>query len=393
MEQYKKTLAALLTVLPVAGGAETLGEVLAGGATSLDLRYRYEQVDQQNLPETAGASTVRTRLGYATAELSGLSAYIEMEDVHKVGTADYTTPGAGALATPEGPKKPGHPVVADPLAAELNQSYLQYRRGGSTLRYGRQRIIRGAARFVGNVGWRQNEQTFDAFSFENTSIEDLKVFAAYISDRNTVTFTDIDMDTMLLDIAWAGVPGGALSARYYDIQLDRSPAQWETAGLRYEGGASAFTFALEYARQEQANGAEPDYSRLEAGYDFGALKLGAGVETLGSDSGTAFATPLATLHAFNGWADQFLATPAAGLEDRFVSIGAGSGGVDLLLVLHDFSTDIGGVDLGEEVDLLAVKSLSKQWKAGVKFAGYSAGEAASGYADVDKFWLWTEFGF
>ena len=45
-----------------------------------------------------------------------------------------------------------------------------------------------------------------------------------------------------------------------------------------------------------------------------------GIEILANDKETSFATPLATLHKFNGFADQFLATPSQGLEDKFLKI-------------------------------------------------------------------------
>ena len=46
---------------------------------------------------------------------------------------------------------------------------------------------------------------------------------------------------------------------------------------------------------------------------------------LGSDGGVAaFQTPLATLHAFNGWADLFLTTPARGLRAWWASVTFGT---------------------------------------------------------------------
>ncbi len=52
--------------------------------------------------------------------------------------------------------------------------------------------------------------------------------------------------------------------------------------------------------------------------------LGVGYELLGSDDGVAaFQTPLATLHKFNGFADQFLVTPAGGLQDIYFYAKAG----------------------------------------------------------------------
>jgi len=43
-------------------------------------------------------------------------------------------------------------------------------------------------------------------------------------------------------------------------------------------------------------------------------------EQLGGNGVPALQTPLATLHAFNGWDDQFLTTPAGGLADRYLAV-------------------------------------------------------------------------
>ena len=263
--------------------ASELGDALMNGKVSLNMRLRYEQVDQANIANTADASTIRTRLGYLTGTVSGLSAFIEMEDVHKFVVDDYNTPSGGVLATDLGPKNANFPIVADPIGTELNQSFLQYKSGKSTSKFGRQRIIRGNARFIGNVGWRQNEQTFDGFSYQNNS-ENLSIFAAYVSNRNTITFTDIDMDTSLFDLSYNGAGGGTLTAYYYDIAVDAvNGAFWETTGLRYAGKSGPLSYALEYATQDRRDTLQPDYSLVELAYQFEGFSATVGVETLGSD--------------------------------------------------------------------------------------------------------------
>ncbi len=158
----RKQLVSLLAVatLPVAmpfsavHAENAVTKALAEGTGSASLRYRYEVVDQQNIAEDAEASTVRTRVGYKTGEVAGLTGYVEFEDVRVVGTERYnsTMNGLGI-----------YPVVVDVESTELNQGFLSYNAGAeTTVKAGRQRIILDNARFVGNVGWRQNEQTFDA---------------------------------------------------------------------------------------------------------------------------------------------------------------------------------------------------------------------------------------
>jgi hypothetical protein len=55
------------------------------------------------------------------------------------------------------------PVIADPEITELNQVDLGWRPTSElTLRGGMHEITRGNQRFVGNVGWRHNRQSFGA---------------------------------------------------------------------------------------------------------------------------------------------------------------------------------------------------------------------------------------
>ena len=71
-------------------------------------------------------------------------------------------------------RKTQYPVVADPEATEVNQAYLIY--GGipdTRLQAGRRAIKLDNQRFVGNVGFRQNEQTFDSATIANSTLTDL----------------------------------------------------------------------------------------------------------------------------------------------------------------------------------------------------------------------------
>ena len=105
---------------------------------------------------------------------------------------------------------------------------------------------------------------------------------------------------------------------------------------------------------------DADYYAFEGGIELGGLgietvTLKAGIESLGSDNGDyGFATPLATMHKFNGWADTFLATPAQGLDDTYVSLNGKAYGGKWLLAYHSFDANdsANGVDdLGTELNV------------------------------------------
>ena len=132
-------------------------QALTEGKVRVNLRYRYEHVDQDNDLKSANAHTTRTRLGYQTGSFEGFSLFAEMEDIRDIFSEDFnsTTNGKTRFST-----------VPDPQQTELNQAYLQFSKSldkfDVLFQHGRQRQKWDNDRFIGNVGWRQNEQTYDA---------------------------------------------------------------------------------------------------------------------------------------------------------------------------------------------------------------------------------------
>jgi hypothetical protein len=120
---------------------------------------------------------------------------------------------------------------------------------------------------------------------------------------------------------------------------------------------------------------------------YGNFDIGLGWEVLTGDadnSGAAFRTPLATLHAFNGWADKFLVTPGPGLDDRYLKFKATRGNAILQLRFHDFEAEDSAVDFGDELDLRVGYKINERLRGDLFFAHYEGG---GGIADTDKFWL------
>ena len=394
----RKHLVSLLAVatLPVAipfsmAHAESaVTRALTEGTGSASLRYRYEVVDQQDKVEDAEASTVRTRVGYKTGELSGLSGYVEFEDVRVVGAERYnsTVNGLGI-----------YPVVVDVESTELNQGFLLYKAGEeTTVKAGRQRIILDNARFVGNVGWRQNEQTFDAVMVSNKSLAETEIKYAYLGNVNNIKAQNIDLKGHLLNISYSGLSAGKLTGYSYMLDYDNSTADTQTLGLRFSGkqkvGDVGLLYTAEFATQsdyaDAPSSVDADYTLLEGGIKAAGVTAKLGYEVLGGDGVYGFSTPLATGHAFNGWADKFLGTPATGLQDTYVSVMSKVAGVKLLGVYHDYSADEGSADYGSEINLLAAKKLSKHYTVGVKYASYDADTVS---VDTDKLWMWAQASF
>lgn len=379
----------------------SLGEAVTKGKISLNLRYRYEDVEQTGFVEPGKASTLRTSLGYRTLWWNRLSAMLEFENVVNVGFSnDHNNGGFGSLWN----GVTDRPAIPDPPLTEINQVSLDWKPMDSlSIRGGRQEIIIDNARLIGNVGWRQNHQSFDGATARFTGVKKLDLSYAYIARQRTVSGASNPMSTSHLEGAYTFTGVGSLHGYLLSVDFDHE-SLWlkstTTYGAFFEGKSDlaenlGLTYRLEFATQQEAGknpeSIEADYLRADLGLIFGRVTAAAGYEVLGgADGDGAFNTPLATLHKFNGWADKFLTTPTDGLTDFFVILGANVGRFALLGVYHDFSADSGGADWGSEFDASVVYTAPWKQKFAIEAAFYDAGDWAT---DTDKIWLWTQWGF
>jgi len=379
--------------------AETLAEALREGDAIIDLRARYESVEQGGFAEEADALTSRLRVGFQTAPLKSTALLAEgvivedLVDDYNSTTNDQTQ----------------YPVVADPtdFAAINRFALINKSLDRTTLTFGRQRIIHDDQRFVGNVGWRQNEQTFDALRAQWGSTK-IKTDLTYASQVNRVFGPDSPQgkwegDVVLANFAYT-LPVGTLSLFDYYLDIDGvASASTNTVGMKLAGskpvGKLTATYAAAYAQQGEAglNAADvdTDYELLEGGLNFAKVGFALGYEVLGSDGTVGFATPLATLHAFQGWADKFLATPAAGIEDSYVRFNYPLGkrgrftSIAAVAVFHDYEADVGGAHFGEELNLQLV-ARTERIALTAKYADYRADELLT---DTDKIWVSIDYAF
>lgn len=384
----------------VAAQVRTLDAAVARGDASGSFYLRYETVDEDNALDTAKALTLRSAIKYTTATLNGFSGVIELEDVRIVGVGDYSVPTSNY--------NPGrYSVINDPETTEFNQSYLQYVNGGFTTRLGRQDIRYDNQRFIGAVPWRQDYQTFDAVTLEykKDAAQTYTLDYHYLTQRERIFAQDADIDSK--DHLFHGVvntPIGAVTGYAYlleeDIPLDNS---LDTYGARLTGtrrvGSVDATYLAEYATQESERGAaqfDADYFIVEGGVTLQGVTFKLGLESLGSDNGAyGFATPLATLHAFEGWADQFLTTPTQGIEDAYLNIAGPLAGGTLTFVYHNFSAERSTPtvdDLGDEYNVQWIRPIRNNYQYGIKYADYRQGDLL---AKVDKqiFWTWVQMTF
>lgn len=322
---------AATTVITEAGTPAPSPEIAAATVAPwitpiIDIRARYEFADIDGL-DPAHALTIRERVGFKTKAWHGFSALVEGEFTQDI-IDDYSS---GAPGTD--PFDVRNSVISDPENNELNQAFLQYTGFDTTVKVGRQRIIYDNAAFVGNVGWRQNEQTYDAVSISNTSITGLTLNYAYVDQVNRIfgedatgIFENAPGEIHLLNASYTGIKGVTLGGYIYDMSFDDGVTTgWDnqTYGISAKGAVAGFTLYGELAYQDEAgplNNEEGLYAHFTATKAlFDTHSLVVGVEHL--DAGVQ--TPLATVHAFNGYAD---ATDArringthGGLTDTYAS--------------------------------------------------------------------------
>ncbi|HLF12977.1 MAG TPA: alginate export family protein, partial [Gammaproteobacteria bacterium] len=310
------------------GGAATAaqmpGEAFREADFIVDWRVRYESVDQGGFGQTADAATSRLRGGLQTApyfDTALLAELVWIEDV--VGDYNSTTNG-----------QTQYPVVADPsdFAAINRFALINKSLANTTLTIGRQRINLDDTRFVGSVAWRQNEQTFDGLRAEVAGAK-LKADLTYANQVNRVFGPDSPVGEWHGDVLLSNVSHtfslGTLTAFDYLLDLeDAAAVSSNTVGLRLTGSKPVGRFAANYVASiatQADTGRNPadfteQYYFLEGGLKLKKLTLSLGYEVLTGNGTTAFQTPLATMHAFQGWADKFLTTPAAGIEDRYLKL-------------------------------------------------------------------------
>lgn len=447
-------------VLPETGD---ISDAITNGKTDLLMRLRYEDV-QDDIPasspligtEDATLLSLRAALGFTTARFHGFWGRLEAEASTRLGSDDALNADED-LTFPPGPLgsriAEGHSLIPDNNFAEFNEAFIGWRspsggcpnapencNGHTSVKLGRQTIIFNNHRWVGNIVWRQNNQSFDAVRIDNSSLKNLTLSYVYLDRVNRLfchdsVFKDYEMNnTHLINVAYT-FPFGKLSGYGYLLDFNDNPRtpftegvgagpgitnfDSDTWGLRFVGKhmlSDGFTLLseLEWANQKPSGDSasnldDNNYINIEIG---GAFKLGGipvvlklGQETLQGNGVNAVQTPLATVHAFNGWADKFVgapggsATPPGGLKDSSVNLvakGLMSGVIGpskLVVQYHDYTADttVAGIkNYGDEWDLLLAKPFTKQWLGLIKYASFKDGGDGFSY-DTRKFWVMAQY--
>jgi len=410
-------IAAMIGLLAASGAdaGQSLSDWLGQGTPVVDMRARYEGVDDKSKALYASAPTIRARLGFETAAWNGLSLAVDFDEVLASDSAYNSTRNG----------KTAYPTIGDPAMTALNRLQLTYATDFDTkIVVGRERLQFGDQRFIGNSGWRQHEQTFDALTLVNNSVEDLTLTYSYVERVNRVFGPNnpmpatgpaghFDSNSHLFNAVYSGVPGLKLEGYAYLLKLDQkgpaasvlatSKLSTATYGVRAEYRATlseGLTGQLNGAIAHQENFANNpltialDYRLAEGGLSYQGATALVGYEAMGGNGTVGFSTPFASLHPFDGLADMFLTTPVNGLDDFYLKASYAVPGFLTLkslsasLVYHSFTTDRGNVGIGNEWDALLELAVDRKLSLLLGVADYrGAGIGLGGFKDKTVNWL------
>ena len=401
-----------------ADGINVLNDVKVSG----QIRPRYEYADVKDNGLDAGqALTSRVKLN-ASANLfgvEGLNANVGLIGVYDFGWSSENGFNQGKTewsANPDGSYEkivlgPDNDKIVDPATAMLSNLEMTYKVNKTLLHVGRGQVNLDNQRFIGTVGWRQLERSYDSAFIADSTIPNLNILAAYVwglegvaSNAQTNTATVLlhanykVMDELSITaydymIAnFADIYGAALTGK-----INAGPAK---LSYRAEYAMEADN-TMEYGSNSVTNSVDADYYNIDVSANISGVIVGVDYEFMSGADGdkTTFISPLGTNHKFNGWADVYLGGHAGtGLIDMNGKIGYTAKGFGkVLAVYHQFLADTevdGQDDMGSEIDFLyankisAVNGLSVLLK-GALFSGGDIGQTK----DVEKYWVQLDYKF
>jgi hypothetical protein len=449
-------------------------DALFAGKFDLWIRTRYEDVkddipDGSTLADADKAHLLSTRIqaGYTTARWRGFYLRGEGEWATRIGS-DNNFDAAGDLRFPPGPAgsriADGNALIPDSNFLEINEAFIGWQsatggcpnapgpcNGTTSVKLGRQSIIYDNHRWVGDIVWRNNNQSYDALRIDNSSIKNVNLSYSNIKKAKR-TFGEASPfnewkfnNGHLINVSYK-FPIGKLVGYGYLLDFKdnhRTPFpegvgkgpgivnfDSDTWGLRFFGkyplgNAFDLLYDVEYANQDPTDSASPalddnNYTNIELGVRFGGTRvdglglmpigeptyiLEIGQETLEGNGVNALQTPLATVHAFNGWTDKFVGapggseTPVNGLVDTSLTatvLGLGAkfiGKNKIVFQYHDYESDRGSTDYGKEWGILWAKPDlfgNENVLGAIKYADYDADDFSD---DTEKFWFLMQYRF
>lgn len=384
-----------MATLAGVSGTVAADDLLPDGVV-LDLHYRTAHIDETGYAKPANADTLRATLGYLWKFAPNWSAYAEGTKVVSLFDGKYNSGANGETK---------YPSESDPPSTELSAAWIGYDNGTVDLRAGRQYVALDDQRFFTASLWRQNPQSFDAFSsalnFDTgTTLRYIYLGEVHRTVGNSYpdpTQREWSVEGNLFHIDQT-LPVGTLTGYDYLVENDTTAKySWRTAGARYTGtenfGVTTLNWTAEFAQQNswRNNPVQytADYHLFELNYGLPQISLKLGDELLGGNGKTAFSSPYGSNHGFDGWTNQFKNVPADGLEDRYAGgFGKITSALSWGLTFHNFFAQRNDQRYGSEANASLTYALNRNWSTEVDYANYhSNGFSVSQH----ELWLQLEY--
>lgn len=390
-------VAFVLAALPASARAFDDIRNTIGGRFFLELRPRYNLIEETDKPLRAEGFTQRTTAGWQGAPLPDLRLTLELIHAGPFGKREFNTVGAANRTSP-------YPLLPDPHHTGLNRAFVEYTGLAATrLRAGRQVVRLGNQRWVSDNDFRNVPQLFDGVSAVYSGLGAVRLEAGHYRRVRETSGARQDIALTVLEAAWNPAADHGISAyAVFHDQPDNlsfsglANESYRVVGMRAEGTAATWrgidvVYAAEYARQHAHAGGDPridvGYRRLGAGLSTPAWTVRYDHEVRGSNRGLyGLQAPLTDHYAWNGWTLHFFTGPREGLVDRWATARLAAGPVTLYAEAHRFRSDFGNVGLGREVDLGATWEIRPEIVARLQHGRYDPG-AGTPDPTVRKTWL------
>ena len=386
-------IVASLGALPPVAAAQDF----AGGQFWLELRPRWNRIEESDKPEVAQGGTVRAIAGWRSGRWNGLRATLEGIHADHWGRSDFNENGADIPISP-------YPLLPDPRHTGVNRAYLEYSAPeGFTARAGRLRVAMDNQRWVSDNDFRQIPQLFDGATLEYTGLESTRLTAGWFGQIRSTSGQAEDLRLTVLNAAWNPLPGHSVGAfAYFHDQPSTAPftgfvdESYRAYGARAEGvaarwGAIELPYVAEIARQRPYAGGDARidarYWRVGAGLSTTEWALRGDYEVRGSNDGLyGMQIPLTDFYGFNGWTLKWFTVAREGLRDGWITGRWTIGPVTLYGEAHRFRSDFGDLDFGRELDVGLTWQIVPRAALRLQHARYDSGSGRD-FAEIRKTWL------
>ena len=382
---------------PCAHAADDIGNA----STWIELRPRYNRIEESGLRETTRGGTFRAIAGVRTAPWHGVRFMAEGIYADHLGAKLFNDDPALIGQSP-------YPLLPDPRHAGVNRAFVEVVGiEDANLRVGRQRLEIDNRRWVSANDFRQVPQLFDGGTFSYSGVPNVELTGGYYGRLRSTSGETETIRLTVLHAAWNPRPGHSIVAFGYLHDQPRTANftgfadnSYRVYGLRAEGTAARIgdievPYEAEIARQRPYAGGDSRidarYWRVGTGLSTTAWTVRADYEVRGSNDGLyGLQIPLTDFYAFNGWTLHFFTVPRQGLRDGWVTGRWAIGPVTLHAEAHRFKSDFGSLELGRELDAGVTYAVLPNALLRLQHARYDPG---SGRPDpeIRKTWLTLSF--